>query len=146
MMEKALQTAVFTRLSGYEDLTDALPTVPLPNGTTAPAIFDNYPQPGDTGAQLFPFVSLGEGLLGEWDTDDTFGGDGEVVLHVWSRERGRREVKTLQGYIYAALHRYNLAVEGYTLVALDWVSSESFMDPDGVTRHGVSRFRVLLEQ
>lgn len=130
--ELAVQAAILARLSGYAPLSDV-------------AITDHVIQPADTGAQSFPYVVIGEDSFSEWDTDNSLGADGEIVLHTWSRERGRKQVKTIQGYLYSALHHFDLSVTGYALVTLDFVSSESFLDPDGLTRHGVSRFRVLVD-
>lgn len=132
-VEIETQSAIFSRLSSYAPLSGI-------------SVVDHVPQPPDTGSQPFPYIVIGDDSFGAWDTDDSVGMDGEVVIHVWSRERGKKQVKTIQGHIYAALHRHELSISGQLLVTAEFVSSESFLDPDGLTRHGVSRFRVLVDQ
>lgn len=129
--ETALQTAVFTRLDGQ--LTDP--------------VYDNAPQQADS-SRGFPYVTIGEDTVNEWDTDGTLGADCTITVHTWSRYRGRKEVKDIQGQIYDALHRQesSLSFAGYNFVGCDFVSSDSFLDSDGLTRHGVQTFRVILEE
>lgn len=110
-------------------------------------VYDSVPQANDAGAgALFPYVTIGEDTHVEWDTDTELGADVTITIHTWSRYRGRKEVKNIQGRIYEILHRANLSVSGYHLVGIDWLQSESFMDTDGLTRHGVQTFRITIEE
>jgi hypothetical protein len=127
----ALQVAIYNRLT---------------NELSVP-VYDHVPQADDAGADAaFPYVTIGEDSLEQYDTDTSDGFNGTVVIHVWSRHRGRKEVKSIQGEIYDALHRHNLQVAGYHTILCYYLNSTSFMDVDGLTRHGVSQFRVLLER
>lgn len=119
-----IQRAVFARLA------DQL-TVP---------IFDDVPQ----GAPM-PYVVIGEDDSEPWDTDDSLGLDTDITIHVWSEYSGRKEVKDIMGQIYAALNRHELAVDGMHTVDCIFEYQDSFLDPDGVTRHGVIRFRLTTE-
>lgn len=125
--ESVLQKAVFDALDGYVQLT-------------AP-VYDNVPQ--DSG---FPYIVVGEDNINNWDTDSELGVTASVVIHTWSRYRGKKETKELQGHIYDALHRASLAATGYNFVTIDLVSSESFVDADGFTRHGVQTFNAIIER
>ena len=134
--------SLVVQMAIYAELTEHAPLMAAVKG-----VYDDVPQPPDTGGMSgFPYVTIGEDILREWDTDTELGADGEIAIHVWSRERGRRETKLIQGHIYDALHRADVEINGFHVVTLEWISDESFLDPDGHTRHGVSRYRVLLER
>lgn len=128
--ETALQTAIYTRL----------------NAQLSYDVYDNAPQVSDSSTG-FPYVTIGEDTVNEWDTDGFLGADCTVMVHTWSRYRGRKETKEMQGAIYDALHRQesSLAFTGFRFVGCDFQTSQSFLDADGLTRHGVMTFRVIME-
>lgn len=119
-----IQRAVFARL------TDQL-TVP---------VFDDVPQ-----GTPCPYVVIGEDDSESWDTDDSLGLDTDITIHVWTEYSGRKQAKDIMAQIYAALNRYELAVNGMYTVDCICEYQDSFLDPDGVTRHGVIRFRLTTE-
>lgn len=136
MIESGIQNAVFDALSGDSTLA-----------ALVSGIYDNVPQADDSGASAaFPYVVVGDDLITEWDTDTELGADATITIHVWSRYRGRKEVKDIQARIYEILHRANITITGYNLVGVDWLQSQSFMDTDGQTRHGVQTFRITIEE
>lgn len=131
--EAALQSAVFGRLSGYSGMPTVYDDVPdAPSNQELP---DSY----------FPYVVVGEDTHAEWDTDDSTGAESTITLHVWSRYKGKKQAKDVQALIYEALHRYDLDVEGFHLVTIEFEYSDVFLDADGKTRHGVCRYRALVE-
>lgn len=105
-------------------------------------IYDNPPE--ETSA--YPYVTIGEAVHNEFDTDTDEGNDVTVSVHVWSRDRGRKEVKEIQNAIYLALSRQELSVIGYNFINCQFVTSQSFLDSDGKTRHGVQDFQILLDE
>lgn len=126
----ALQTAIYQKLNGA-------PGVAVP-------VFDYVPdqQPGN-------YIAIGDDTLAEFDTDETTGFDATATVHTWtanSAEEGRAACKTIMGSIYDTLHRLPLTVVGYTVAGVDQVFEQTFLDPDGVTHHGVQRFRVLMRK
>ena len=44
-----------------------------------------------------------------------------------------------------ALDRQALSLTGHNLVLLRFEFSQAMLDPDGLTRHGVQRFRALTQ-
>lgn len=118
-----IQAAIYQVLSGVPDM---------------PPVYDNVPQDA-----AFPYVVIGDDISTPFDDDCGVGANTLVTIHVWSVYRGRQEVKNIMALIYAALHRVQLPLSnGYTVTCnFDW--QHSMLDPDGVTRHGIIRFRLL---
>lgn len=130
-----LQKAIFSALTANANIMSEVT-----------GVFDHVPQPLDAGDDSqFPYITIGEGVVNEFDTDDFLGFDSRVVVHVWSRQRGRKETKELQSLIYDALHRSQLTITNYHFISCDHEFSDTFVDPDGLTRHGVQSFRVLFD-
>lgn len=125
-----LQKAIFTRLNAFAALTALID-----------AIYDHVPQD-----PTFPYLQIGDDTSVPFDTHDSQGSDNTITIHSWSRYRGKSEIKQIQRETYNALHRFSLVVTGVTTVDCEWEFADSFKDPDGITRHGVQRFRVMLDE
>jgi hypothetical protein len=112
----------------------------------ATGVYDHVPQvarPEDN--SRFPYVLIGDIRMDESDTDTETGFNAQATIHTWSRQEGRDEVLRLQGAIYTALHRVDIVITGYNVSTCQQEYSDSFTDPDGLTRHGVQVFRVIFE-
>jgi len=96
--------------------------------------------------QAFPYVTIGEDVISEWDTVSTAGGDGVITIHTWSRYKGRLETKQIFRSIYDALHNQSLTATGHDIISTMWVNETSFLDSDGLTRHGVQTYRILIDK
>lgn len=101
-------------------------------------VYDDVPQ--DT---VFPYVVIGDDTSIPWDQDCKTGADTTLTIHAWSRYSGRKEVKDMLQAIYNGLHNFELNVTGGHNVLCQAEYEETFLDPDGATRHGVIRFRLL---
>lgn len=128
--ELAVQKVVFDALTNYAALS-ALVT----------GVHDSVPQ-----NTAYPYVTVGEDVHNEWDTGTTIGSNASISIHSWSRARGRKETKQIQAAIYDVLHRSDLTIAGFKIDTIEWESSQSFVDADGLTRHGVQIFRILIER
>lgn len=104
------------------------------------AVLDDVPQ-----GQAFPYAVIGEDVVTDWSMLDRDGEDIDTTIHVWSRYAGKKEAKLLMATIKAALHERPLTVAGQHLVVLRFTFETLFLEPDGKTRHGVLRFRALLQ-
>jgi hypothetical protein len=134
--EYEIQKAIFAKLSADAPLNNVIK-----------GLFDSVPQESDSGSDIvFPYVTIGDDTALDWDTDTSVGKEATLTIHSWSRHRGRSEVKQIQGLIYDALHVSQLNVVGYNTVLCFSEYSESLVDPDGLTRHGVQRFRLIIDK
>jgi hypothetical protein len=124
-----LQQAVFAALDGDASL-DAL--------IGAGRVFDHVPENQD-----FPYVTVGEATAVDASTMGKDGQQHTITLHAWSRGRGRKEVKQILGAIHDLLHKSTLAITGHVHAGTIFEFSETFVENDGLTYHGVARYRSV---
>ena len=127
----ALQQTLFTTLNGDSQLTNTL----------GASVFDDVP---DTQAVSFPYVQIGEDTATDYSTKDVTGTETVINLHVWSRYRGSKETKQVMDRVHTLLHDSNLTVTGHNLINMRFEFGDVIRDPDGITRHGVMRFRAIM--
>lgn len=97
--------------------------------------------------QEYPFVTIGEFVAQEFDTLGDEAVDMDMSVHLWSRQPGMQEVQHLMQAAKDALHRQSFALpDGIQHVTTIWEYATSLRDADGVTRHGILRFRILTFQ
>jgi len=125
----ALQSAIYSRLNGDNTLTS----------THGAGVYDEV-QEGNS----YPFITIGEETAIDYSTKDVDGGELTINIHVWSQYKGSKETKTIMDRIHDLLHDYSLNVTGYNLINSRFEYSDIMRDPDGVTRHGVMRFRAVI--
>lgn len=123
------QTAVYNRLTG-DSAFMALVT----------GVFDDVPE-----QQRFDYVTFGESTEEAWDCFGQNGSDVAFDLHIWSRYRGYAKAQAINAAMIGLLNGVTLTITGYTPVLLDWVSTQQLRDPDGITRHLVTRFQLLAD-
>lgn len=128
--EIAVQTAIYRALTTGD---------PLPADVTG--VFDDVPQ----NYTQFPYVTIGEAQHNDWSTDTESGHEVTCVIHTWSRQTGRAQTKLIQGAIYDALHRATLTHDDVHFIDCQFLMSESFIDQDGLTRHGIQQFKILID-
>lgn len=124
-----LQGAVNTRLSGDATLVTTL----------GAQVYDDVPD-----SAAFPYVALGEITEVPNDTMGKTGRDMTVTIHSWSQYPGMKQVKEIQNRVDVLLDRWLPTVTGWNAVHMLQEFFETFRDPDGITRHGVSRYRIHL--
>lgn len=127
----SLQQAVYAALSGNAPLTALL---------GGARIYDDVPQ-----AAPYPHISLGQTSSTEYATGTEDGEEHILTLHVWSQNGGRSEAQRIMGAVRDALHTASLTLAGHTLVTLRQQFSDVRRDPDGVTIHGIVRYRAVTE-
>ncbi len=127
-----LQAALHAALTGDATLQGFL-------GNPA-RVYDHVPQDS-----AFPYLVIGESHGGPFDTKTESGMEQRLTIHAWSRYRGLKETKEIMAAVSAALDGQSLTVAGHALILLSHESSATFLDPDGLTRHGVQRFRAVTQ-
>lgn len=123
-----LASAIYGRLTGDATLMGIVE-----------GVYDDVPQ--DT---AYPYVVVGEETTINAGTKTKDGVEYTLTIHVWSRYRGLKQAKQIMERIYELLHNYDLTVSGASLVNLRQEFSATFVDADGLTRHGVIRFRAMV--
>jgi hypothetical protein len=93
----------------------------------------------------FPYLSFGAASLADWSTGSEDGAEHRFMLSAWSREAGKSESYRVLEAAKTALHGTNLALDGHALVNLRFETGAVARDPDGITWHGVMRFRAVTE-
>src|SRR5690606_21636024 len=104
-------------------------------------VFDRVPDGAKT-----PYVAIGEDTFDADDTDDSLGGEAYIEIEIWSTYEGKKEAKTIARQIKQRLHRAYLNVEGFSLAAAHWESSDTFSEPDGETTRTVETYRILIHE
>lgn len=127
LADLALQEAIFVTLSQDSTLNN------LVNG-----VFDGVPAT----AQL-PYLTIGEITSQDWSTKTFEGQRHSVTIHAYATRESRAGLKDIMTRIYELLHGQNPALNAHRLVTLRFQFSETFLDADRRTVHGVIRFRAL---
>ena len=132
-----VQAAVYAALPGSAAMAAAI--------GGAPRVFDRVPQ-DETGriTAAFPYVAIGEDQVTSeadacHDASSIF-----VTVHVWSREVGKVEAKTIMAAVCQALD-VKLTVAGFGVIghAVE-TGPQHLTDVDGLTSHSVVTFRYRL--
>lgn len=138
MRNKELRIAIVATLKAHAGLAALLATDPI--DATA-AVYDHVTQDS-----TFPYVVVGDPDGVDHDTDDSLGWDAEVEIHSFSRFRGFEEIEDIQRQTDAALNRAEPSITDARVVTIHRVRVESVLDDDGITRHGIHRFRAIIEE
>ena len=124
-----LQKAIFTALNGN---VTGVTSANIP-------IYDDVAE-----GSLYPYIVIGEETTSNNGTKTLDGVEHTITLHVWSQYRGRREIKEIMQSVYEKLHNTAITVTGASLVNIRQEFSNTLAEQDGITRHGVMRFRAIL--
>ncbi len=123
-----LQRSVYEVLSGDTDLLG------LVSG-----IYDN-PYPVVT----YPYLVIGALTGTDWSTKTTTGMQSVLTLHAYSQV-SKKEVIMILDRVFDLLQSGALNLTGHELVAMRFDYSGIDLDNDGITYHGIIRFRAYTE-
>ena len=103
------------------------------------SVYDDVPQ-----QTAYPYVQIGEETTSNNGTKTLDGNEHTLTIHVWSQYRGRGEIKTIMKSVYDLLHNTAITVTGASLVNVRQEFSTTLAENDGITRHGIIRFRAVV--
>lgn len=109
------------------------------SGNRITNIFDDVPS-----GTPYPYIVVGDSTQVNISTKTVDIQEYTITLHIWSEYRGKAEVKQIMDQIYTTLHDNAITVTGATLVDIKQEFEETFVESDGITRHGVMRFRAVV--
>lgn len=124
-----LQKAVFSELDG--SVTGM--------GGASVSVYDDVPED-----VTYPYIILGEETAVNNGSVTLDGVEHTLTIHAWSQYRGRREIKEIMESVYSLLHNTAITVSGASLVNIRQEFTTTLTENDGITRHGVMRFRVVV--
>lgn len=92
---------------------------------------------------VFPYVTIGI-VDGTEDYISECAIDWEVTaeVHIWSREPGFSQAKTVAASCYSALADHGPDFPGYRVGWFAMQNQRWLRDPDGLTSHGVMEYRA----
>tara|TARA_Y100000114_G_C11670710_1_gene283627 strand:+ start:415 stop:816 length:402 start_codon:yes stop_codon:yes gene_type:complete len=124
----ALQERIYSTLNGDSTL-----------GALIQGVFDSVPD-----GQSLPVVTIGTQSTSDNGTKTLDARDYIFNVDVYSDYRGMKEIKNIQKEIYRLLHESSLSVSGASFVNCRCEFTTDILEDDGVTRHGVMRFRAYV--
>lgn len=116
--------------------------IPLKDMVTG--VFDFVPD-----NQRMPYITIGDDTGIDWGSDSTEGADISIDINVWAQDdedaMGRMGVKTIMGRVREILHDREFFHNHYSVDLCVWERSQVMTDSDGITRHGIITFKLLIE-
>ena len=109
---------------------------------TSYTIYDDNPKQAP-----YPYVVMGEMTATDWSDKFEPGQEVYSTLHIWSQYKGRKEVVEMGDAILQVLTKSTLDLAPNFRAVLDELDmNEIIVDIDGITRHGIMRFKYLIEE
>jgi len=139
-MSIAIQELIYDTLIESGELGDLLASLTYSNGDSAPCVFNDLPQTDND--NIYPCIVIDAVTSNQNDTDTTNGFDATVMIHTWSISPSNVAVSNIQDVTYSLLHRK----KGGNVSGISCELTEILRDPDGISRHGVQRFRIFYEK
>ncbi len=125
----AIQEAVFGLLSN-----DALLIAKISG------VYDSHPEP-----QKFPYITIGDGYSVPFVSFDHMGEELYINVHIWSRYKGFKEGQEISADVQRLLAQKHIDVPDFGSVACFFDATETIRDTDGITRHLILRYRLLIQ-
>jgi hypothetical protein len=129
----ALQQAVYELLTDDPQLSSKVSEV-----------YDGFPDLEKNPAK-FPFITIGDTNSNPFTAFEHMGEEVFFTIHIWSRYKGFKEALEITADIQRLLAQQELTVDGFGQVASYFDSSDTMRDVDGITRHVVLRYRLLIQ-
>jgi len=125
-----LQKAIYAKLNDATISGASVSDVP---------VYDDVPE-----GTAAPYINIGEETAINNGTKTVDAVEHTLTIHVWSEYRGRYEIKHIMQQVYQNLHNTAITVSGASLVNIRQEFATTLEEADGITRHGVMRFRAIV--
>ncbi|PAF34217.1 hypothetical protein CHH69_16945 [Terribacillus saccharophilus] len=122
-----LQKTLYERLSSDPKVNDLVT-----------GVIDYVPE-----GTAFPYVRFGEPVVTPFFTKTSRGEYVTIIIHVWSKYRGKLETYRILNACLLATRRL-LALDGFEVAEQDIDQMQVFDDMDGMTEHGVLRLKYTI--
>lgn len=93
-----------------------------------------------------PYVDLGEVQDVDWGSKSFVGDELYLTMHTWSDTQSKGQTWSMMNQIKTTLHQQTLSVTGQNFVLMRHEDTQVFRDGDGVTWHGVTRYRAITHE
>ena len=103
-------------------------------------LYDDVPQ-----TVPFPYVVIEQMRVNDWSTSTERGSEHILMLHIWSRYKGKREAFEIADAVREALDDAELTLDDNRLISLMHQYSDLRRGDDRKSWHGVMRFRAVTE-
>lgn len=124
------QTLLTSRLKGDATLIALVPADDIQN---------HIPQDNQ-----FPYIRYRLETSGEWDTKSTDGYVTSVVLDYWTDEHSDLPIIKMHEAVYDLLQNFNFVLVSGQNVLTKFKQFNTFIETDGHSHHGISRFESIL--
>lgn len=132
-----MQKAVYAKLAGATALTNKL--------GAGNRILDKTPA-----TPAYPYIRIGEDTVGDLSNSCADGWEVVCTLHIFSRDqaRPRMDVKEISDLALAAIGTFASmpSPAGFVVKEVELVQARTFMEPDGLTAHGVLAVGYLVRE
>jgi len=106
------------------------------------SVYDDVPENAD-----FPYVSMGAVTSSDWSDKFIPGMQVISTIDLWSQYKGRKEVLEMTGAALQVLTSGDIDLSPeFKAVWKGLDSLEIIIDIDGVTRHGILKYKLLIEE
>lgn len=100
---------------------------------------------------VMPYIAHDQPGTAEWDvtpteTDEGYGHEHTIMLHVWSSYEGRKQMSAILYRLEVLFRDWSASLTGHRLINIRFQFSDRLRDPDGQAFHGVIQFRAATEE
>lgn len=106
-------------------------------------IYDDNPE-----QPAYPYIVFGIITIKDWKDKCDPGSDFSQTLDFWSQYPGSLEITRMMDNVLRVLTAsyFDLRASGFYIVQTDLEQSDRIVDMDGYTKHGIMKFKYLVQE